>query len=348
MDCADSTVMAVLHAVSSDTDDKSAESPGSRAAKPRYQPRKATSLASRQITFEAQNFLSEAEKIQLQGNMHTPWEEEESSTGKDRQIPYLPLVLVSVMVCFAAYLFFRSQNLGPPAPEASAIAAGSIDPPAYEEKMITALKDFCESGDVSVIKGTIRHADTLGGIVDTYYRERELPKNRIIKARIFFASMFLSPFEASLTRVMVTFEGGGQRHAVLEWTGGEAKIDWGHWVCYNPVPVADFINPESKTDHEYEFRLMGRLPDKYRTSARFPEIRYGCVVLQDKAHNGTDFVAYVLRGTDTHGKVMAYLAGNAGKPLIVRLRRYSKEEKVGQGIEITELVAESWVRKTSR
>jgi hypothetical protein len=72
------------------------------------------------------------------------------------------------------------------------------------------------------------------------------------------------------------------------------------------------------------------------------------VVLQDKAHNGTDFVAYVLRGTDTHGKVMAYLAGNAGKPLIVRLRRYSKEEKVGQGIEITELVAESWVRKTSR
>jgi hypothetical protein len=56
--------------VSSDTDDKSAESPDSRAGKPRYQPRKATSLASRQITFKAQNFLSEAEKIQLHPTCH--------------------------------------------------------------------------------------------------------------------------------------------------------------------------------------------------------------------------------------------------------------------------------------
>ena len=251
-------------------------------------------------------------------------------------------------MCFGAYLLFRSQKLGPPASEASAIAAELIDIPAYEEKMSTALKDFCESGDVSVIKGAIRHADTLGGIVDNYYRDRKPPKNRITEARISSASMFLSPLEASLTRVMVTFEGGAQRDAILEWTGGEAKIDWEYWVCYNPVPVADFINPESKTGHEYAFRLMGRLPDKYRTSARFPEVQYSCVVLQDKAHNGTDFVAYALRGTDTHDKVMAYLAGNVAKPLIVRLRRYSKEEKKGQGIEITEMVTKDWVQQMSR
>ena len=331
--------------MSSDTDDKSAESPGSRAAKPRYQPRKATSLASRQITFKAQNFLSEAEKIQLQGNVHTPWENEAPATGGDRQIPYLPLVLVSVMMCFAAYLVFRSQNLGTPTPAAPAIAVGLIDIPAYEEKIITALKNFCESGDVSVIKGAIRHADTLGGIVDAYYRDRKPPKNKIIEARVPATSMFLSPLETSLIRVMVTFESGIRRDAILEWTGGEAKIDWEYWVCYNPVPAADFINPESKTGHEYAFRLMGRLPGKYRTSARFPEVRYDCVVLQDKARNGTDFVAYVLRGTETHDKVMAYLAGNVAKPLIVRLRRYSKEEKKGQGIEVTELMTEGWVQR---
>jgi len=336
--------MAGLHAVSYDTDDKRAESPGSRAAKPRYQPRKATSLASRQIAFKAQNFLSEAEKIQLQGNMHTPWENEEPTTGSGRQIPYLPIVLVSVMMFFAAYLFFRSQNLGPPAPVAPEIVLESIETPDYEAKMTTALKDFCESGDVSVIKGAIRHADTLESIFDTYYRDRKPFKNRIIAARIPSSSMFLSPLEASLIRVMVTFEGGAQRDVILEWAGGEAKIDWEYWVCYNPVPAADFVNPESKTGHEYAFRLMGRLPYKYRTSARFPEVQYHCVVLQDKARNGTDFVAYVLRGTDTHDKVMAYLTVDVAKPFIVKLRRYSKDEKQGHGIEIMEMITEDWVQ----
>ena len=130
----------------------------------------------------------------------------------------------------------------------------------------------------------------------------------------------------------------------MEWAGGEAKIDWEYWVCYNPVPVADFLNPASDAGAEHEFRLMGHLPAKYRTSSRFPEIRYGCAVFQDEAHDGTDFEAYVLRGTELHDQVMAYLAGNIAKPLIVKLRRYSDKTKKGAGIEITGMVTEGWVR----
>ena len=336
--------MASLHTVSPDPEEKADKGRASGAAKSPYQPRKATSLASRPITFKAKNFISEAEKMQLQGDIHTPWESVESVTPRRRQIAYLPIILVSVAICFAAYLFFRSQNPVTPSPAPSELVAAAIDAPDYEKKMITTLKDFCESGDVSRIKGVIRHADRLGGVVENYYRGNNPPANKIIEARIPSGSMFLSPLENSRIAVVVTFEGGRQRDLILEWIGGEAKVDWGHWVCYNPVPVADFLDPASQAGTEHEFRLMGHLPANYRTSNRFPEVRYGCVVFQDKAHDGTDFEAYVLRGTELHDQVMAYLAGNIAKPLIVKLRRYSDKTKKGEGIEITGMVTEGWVR----
>ena len=339
--------MASLQPVNSDSEEKDEKGRASRAAKSSYQPRKATSLASRPITFKAQNFISEAEKIQLQDKIHTPWELAERAAPGKRQIAYLPVILVSVMVCFAAYLLFRSQNPAVPVAASPYPAAAVIDAPDYEERMIAALKDFCESGDVSRIKGVIRHADHLGVIVENYYRGSNPPQNKIIKARVSSGSMFLSPLEASLFKAVVTFEGGQQRDLILEWTGGEAKVDWEYWVHYNPVPVADFLDPASQVGAEQEFRLMGRLPAQYRTSNRFPEIRYGCVVFQDKAHDGIDFEAYVLRGTGLHDQVMAYLAGNVAKPLIVKLRRYSDKTKKGEGIEITGMVTEGWVRTVS-
>ncbi|MED5585395.1 MAG: hypothetical protein VYB61_03500 [Verrucomicrobiota bacterium] len=332
--------------MSSDPEEKDDKGRASGPAKSPYQPRKATSMASRPIAFKAKNFISEAEKMQLQGKTHTPWESEEPAIESGRQVAYLPIILVSAMFCFAAFLFFRSQNMGTPVPEPSAPVPAAIDAPDYEQKMRTTLKDFCESGDASRIAGVIRHADRLGGIVENYYRETPPKKNRIIEARLSSNSIFLSPLEGSLLKVLVTLEGGAQRDLFLEWVGGEAKVDWGHWVCYNPVPVADFLNPASQAGTEHEFRLMGHLPAKYRTNNRFPEIRYGCVVFQDKAHDGIDFEAYVLRGTELHDQVMAYLAGNADKPLIVKLRRYSDKTKKGEGIEITGMVTEGWVRAT--
>ena len=89
---------------------------------------------------------------------------------------------------------------------------------------------------------------------------------------------------------------------------------------------------------------MGRLPAKYRANKRFPEIRYGCVVFQDKGHDGRDFEAYVLRDTELHEQVMACLAGNIAKPLIVKLRRYSDRDQGGAGFEVTGMVTEGWVR----
>jgi hypothetical protein len=336
--------VASLQPVNSDSEEKDEKGRASRAAKSSYQPRKATSLASRPITFKAQNFISEAEKIQLQDKIHTPWELAARAAPGKWQIAYLPVILVSVMVCFAAYLLFRSQNLGVPVAASPYPAAAVIDAPDYEERMIAALKDFCESGDVSRIKGVIRHADHLGVIVENYYRGSNPPQNKIIKARVSSGSMFLSPLEASLFKAVVTFEGGQQRDLILEWIGGEAKVDWECWVRYNPVPVADFLDPASQVGAEQEFRLMGRLPAQYRTSNRFPEIRYNCVVFQDKAHDGIDFEAYVLRGTETNDQVMAYLAGNAAKPLIVKLHRHNDKTKAGAGIEITGMVTKGWVR----
>ena len=243
--------MASLQPVNSDSEEKDEKGRASRAAKSSYQPRKATFLASRPITFKAQNFISEAEKIQLQDKIHTPWELAERAAPGKRQIAYLPVILVSVMVCFAAYLLFRSQNPVTPSPAPSEPVAAVIDAPDYEERMIAALKDFCESGDVSRIKGVIRHADHLGVIVENYYRGSNPPQNKIIKARVSSGSMFLSPLEASLFKAVVTFEGGQQRDLILEWTGGEAKVDWGHWVCYNPVPVADFLDPAGQAGADW-------------------------------------------------------------------------------------------------
>ncbi len=339
--------MASLQVVSSDPEETEDKGRASGTAKSPYQPRKAKSFASRRIPFKAKNFISEKEKIQLQGKIHTPWESEESVTTSQRQIAYLPFILVSLMICFAAYLILRSENLGTPAPEPSEPAVAAIDAPDYEKKLRATLKDFCESGDVSRIASVIRHADHLGGVVENYYRENTPQKNKIISARMPSNSIFLSPLESSLHRILVTFEDAAQQELVIEWTGGEAKVDWGHWVCYNPVPVSDFLDPIGQAEGgEHEFRLMGRLPAKYRTSKRFPEIRYGCVVFQDKAHDGIDFEAYVLRGTERHDQVMTYLAGDVSKPLIVNLLRHSDKTKGGAGIEITGMVTEGWVRAT--
>jgi len=339
--------MASLQPVSSDPEEKDDKARVSGPAKSPYQPRKATSRASRPIAFKAQNFISEAEKMELQGKTHTPWESEQPAIESGRQIAYLPIILVSAMFCFAAFLFLRSQNMGTPVPKPSEPAVAVIDAPDYEQKMRTTLKDFCESGDASRIAGVIRHADRLGGVVENYYRDNPPRKNKIIEARMLTNSIFLSPLESSLLRVLVTFEGGAQRDLILEWVGGEARVDWGHWVCYNPVPVSDFLDPAGQAGGEHEFRLMGRLPAKYRTSSRFPEIRYGCVVFQDKAHDGIDFEAYVLRGTELHDQIMGYLAGDVAKPLIVNLLRHSDKTKGGAGIEITGMVTEGWVRASS-
>ena len=341
--------MASLQAVNPEPEEKGAEGEkgegqASRAAGSPYQPRKATSRASKPIAFKAKNFISEAEKVQLQRNTHTPWESEQPVTERGRQVTTLPLVLVSVMICFAAYLFFRSQKMGTPVPESLKTVAVATDAPDYEAKLTAVLKNFCESGDLSSIKGVIRHADQLGGIVEDYYRGTAPPRNTIVRARLPSDSMFLSPLENSLLRVLLTFAGGEQRDIMLEWAGGEAKVDWGHWVCYNPVPVADFLDPAGQAGAEHEFRLVGRLPAKYRTSKRFPEIRYGCVVFQDKGHDGRDFEAYVLRDTELHDRVMACLAGNIDNPLIVKLLRHSDKTKGGAGIEVTGMVTEGWVR----
>ena len=335
-----------MQAVNPEPEEKGAEGEGqaSRPAGPPFQPRKATSLASKPIAFEAKNFISEAEKVELQGRIHTPWESEQAVTEKGRQVAALPLVLVSVMICFAAFLLFRSQRMGAPVPDAPETVAVATDAPDYEAKMRAVLRDFCESGDLSRIKAVIRHADQLGGIVDDYYSGTAPPRNTLAHARLPSGSMFLSPLESSLLRVLLTFEGGAQRDIILEWVGGEAKVDWGHWVCYNPVPVADFIGPAGQAGAEHEFRLVGRLPAKYRANKRFPEIRYGCVVFQDKGHDGRDFEAYVLRDTELHEQVMACLAGNIAKPLIVKLRRYSDRDQGGAGFEVTGMVTEGWVR----
>ena len=317
-------------------------------AKSPYKPRKANSMASRSIPFKPSNFISEAEKIQLQGKTHTPWESEETNPAIGRQVPYLPIMLVSAMFCFAAFLFFRSQELSAPAlksPPNSLTAAA--DAPEYERRMVNALREFCESGDLAKIKSVIRKADQLGEIVGNYYRGGNPPTNKIIEAKAPSDSIFLSPLEASFLRVVVTFESGIQRDLVIEWVGGEAKIDWEHWVCYNPVSITDFIDPASGSGNEHEFRLMGRLPDQYRSSERFAEVQYGCVVLQDEARGSSDFEAYVLRGTETHQQVMAYLTGDVAKPLIVKLRRYSDNERGGAGIEVLDMVTEGWVREAA-
>jgi hypothetical protein len=319
-----------------------------RTVRSPYKPRKANSMASRPIPFKPGNFISETEKIQLQSQTHTPWESEAPDPASTRQVARLPVILVSVMFCFAAFLFFRSRDMGTPAPQpATYSVTAADDAPEYEQRMISALKDFLESGDLARVRGVIRHADALGDIVESYYGGGNPPKNKIIEARVPSNSMFLSPLEASFLIVVVTFEGGEQRNLVLEWVGGEAKIDWGHWVCYNPVPLTDFLDPERQPKDEHEFRLMGRLPVKYRTSERFAEVRYGCVVFQDQARGGSDFVAYVLRGTETHDQLMAYLAGDVAKPLIVKLRRYSNRDQGGAGVEITGMVTEGWVRAAS-
>ena len=125
-------------------------------AKSPYKPRKANSMASRSIPFKPSNFISEAEKIQLQGKTHTPWESEETNPAIGRQVPYLPIMLVSAMFCFAAFLFFRSQELSAPAlksPPNSLTAAA--DAPEYERRMVNALREFCESGDLAKIKSVI-------------------------------------------------------------------------------------------------------------------------------------------------------------------------------------------------
>ena len=317
-------------------------------AKSPYKPRKANAMASRSAPFKPSHFISEAEKIQLQGKTHTPWESEEPNPAIGRQVPYRPIILVSVMFCFAAFLFFRSQELSAPAPKSPPNSLTvAADAPEYEQRIVEVLRKFCESGDLAKIKSVIRKADQLGEIVGNYYRGGNPPTNKIIEAKVSSDSIFLSPLEASFLRVVVTFESGIQRDLVIEWVGGEAKIDWEHWVCYNPVSITDFIDPASGSGNEHEFRLMGRLPDQYRSSERFAEVQYGCVVLQDEARGSSDFEAYVLRGTETHQQVMAYLTGDVAKPLIVKLRRYSDHERGGAGIEVLDMVTEGWVREAA-
>jgi hypothetical protein len=310
-------------------------------------PRRLPRMASGSISLkDADQVLTDDDKRQRLAEVYTSWDDSgEEEGGSNRLLLLIIPVVVVVAVALLIVQVVRHQSaLVPDAPIAEPVEEERLPYVKQDDlrvKIEAAVKVLCESQDPEAILSVIRQPEELGSLIRDYYRERPLERREVLRVDLPENSTLHSTEDRVLLKAVVSFADGGQRMAALEWAGTEPAIDWKHWVHWQPIPVADFLEGKALPDGVApEFRVAVRFPAGFRPSESFPEESYRCLILRDPVAHGDDFVAYVRRETRAEAEIIRVMDLSKTRPMMLGLARADDRQ-----VEVIRFVADGWVRR---
>lgn len=208
------------------------------------------------------------------------------------------------------------------------------------DRIESQLRRFFECTSVDSLIRMVRHPDRVGPMIRAYYAEKPVGGALLRNIRVF--QPLTLDGRGDFWMVSLTLTDNREHDLIIE-TGpsGEPLVDWETFVCYQPMPWADFV-ARRPSGESFDFRVY--VEEDHFYSHEFTDADHWVCFRLTARDSEEPLYGYLAADSPDLPKLRAMIQANRGKRVSVILRLLIPENlQSRRGVVIEKFLSPRWI-----